>query len=73
MGNTKLIADQINNFDFYYEMSDDTSKFDKGTRVEKEIKDQLAGMNADQLTEVMENVTVSQESVDRYFKDSFTK
>ncbi len=72
MTNTiQSIADQINNFDYFYEMSDDNSKYENGTQSEKEIKSALSKLTTDQIKEVRTQVTVNEEWVNRYFAQFF--
>lgn len=72
MTNTiQQIADQINAFDYFYEMSDDTRKFDLGRKAQAAIKSQLAELSESELIEVRDLLTANMDHVCRYFGKFF--
>ncbi len=52
-------------------MSDDHSKYENGTKSQKEIITALSSMTSDQIKEVQAQITVSEEWVNRYFAQFF--
>ena len=71
MKNTATLIDRINKFDYYYEMSDDSRKYDAGLAEEKAIRSELEELNREDLIDVQDNVTPSQDSLNRYFEEFF--
>ncbi|HOY11612.1 MAG TPA: hypothetical protein PLY70_00675 [Saprospiraceae bacterium] len=71
MTTTESFADQVNNFDFYFEMSDSTKTYYKGVSAQSEIKQIAESMTANELIEAKKLITVEQELIDRYFQGLF--
>lgn len=65
------IADQINAFDYFYEMSDSDAKYRAGRKAEATIKSQLSEMSERELIEVRGLLTANIEHVCRYFGKFF--
>ena len=69
---TQTTIDKINNFDYYYEMSDDSRKYSQGARAEKEIHVALDAMTNEELIEVRDGLTKDMDLVNRYFNQFAT-
>ncbi len=68
----KNLTDRINNFDFFYEMSDSHEVYDRGNKEEKSIKAELSSLNENELREVLTGLDNSNmEWINRYFKSYF--
>jgi hypothetical protein len=67
------ISQRINQFDFFYEMSDDHSKYCRGLQEEASIKGALSSLSNQQLTEVKKSISADEEFVNRYFKTFFAE
>lgn len=62
------LISKINQFDYYYEMSDSPDSYSRGKRNQDEILRRLQEMSASQLQRVRESVEVSTDLLSRYFK-----
>ncbi|MBK8391350.1 MAG: hypothetical protein IPL23_19545 [Saprospiraceae bacterium] len=71
MTNVESFAYQVNNFDFYYEMSDSTKTYYKGAAAKTEIKNTAESMTPNELNEAKKLITVEQELIERYFQGLF--
>ena len=71
MTTTQTITDQINSFDYYYEMSDSYKKQSNGSYNEKQIKLALDQLSVEELQEVKKGITKDAEYVNRYFAKYF--
>jgi len=73
MNKTERITNQINTFDFFYEMSDSDKTYRDGRRNEQEIKTELSKLSNSELIEVKKGLTVDMDNVNRYFDLSTTE
>jgi hypothetical protein len=62
------LAQKINTFDYYFEFSDDASKFNDGSREQYAINKELQKMDDFQLEELSELITKDQNLIERYFE-----
>lgn len=68
IGYMKQLANKINNFDNYYEMSDDPRIYDKGEKDKKLIKKEISLLNQEQIKELESYLNSKGRRVwDRYF------
>lgn len=65
------LANRINNFDFFYEMSDSSEVWAKGSRNENEIKKELDKLSNNELVALNEMINAKRDFVNRYFKNYF--
>lgn len=66
--NIEELAQKINTFDYYFEFSDDASKFNDGSREQYAINKELQKMDDFQLEELSELITKDQNLIERYFE-----
>ncbi|MCB0649441.1 MAG: hypothetical protein KDC49_22385 [Saprospiraceae bacterium] len=71
MTTSQTLANSINAFDYYYEMSDSDRTYSNGKRSQKAIKEAASEMTAEELMEARKMITVEQELIDRYFAGLF--
>jgi len=62
------LAQKINTFDYYFEYSDDSSKFNDGSREQYTINKELQKMDDFQLEELSELLTKDRYLIERYFE-----
>ena len=62
------LAQKINTFDYYFEYSDDSSKFNDGSREQYTINKELQKMDDFQLEELSELLTKDRHLIERYFE-----
>jgi len=62
------LAHKINTFDYYFEYSDDSSKFNDGSREQYTINKELQKMDDFQLEELSELLTKDRHLIERYFE-----
>ena len=62
------LAQKINTFDYYFEYSDDASKFNDGSREQYTINKELQKMNDFQIEELLELITKDRNLIERYFE-----
>jgi len=62
------LAQKINTFDYYFEYSDDSSKFNDGSREQYTINKALQKMDDFQLEELSELLTKDRHLIERYFE-----
>ncbi len=67
----KATIEKLNSFDPYFMFSDDSRKYDQGSRGKREIIDLLDSLTPEQISEVKEGLTVSMEFVNVHFKTYF--
>ena len=66
--NIEELAQKINTFDYYFEYSDDASKFNDGSREQYTINKELQKMNDFQIEELSELLTKDRNLIERYFE-----
>jgi len=66
--NIEELAQKINTFDYYFEYSDDSSKFNDGSREQYTINKALQKMDDFQLEELSELLTKDRHLIERYFE-----
>lgn len=71
MTNSTNIANRINNFDFYYGRSDCHSTYKAGLAEHKSIIAELEELSNNELIQVKEMITVSEDTVNSYFGEFF--
>ena len=71
MNNTTALAERINSFNFYYEMSDDNGKWLIANREEEEIIAELSTLSTEELREVKASFTADEGEINRYFSEFF--
>ena len=62
------LAQKINTFDYYFESSDDASKFNDGSREQYTINKALQKMDDFQLEELSELIIKNKNLIERYFE-----
>jgi hypothetical protein len=62
------LAQKINTFDYYFEYSDDASKFNDGSREQYAINKALQKMDDFQIEELSELITKDKNLIERYFE-----
>ena len=62
------LAQKINTFDYYFEYSDDASKFNDGSREQYTINKELQKMDDFQIEELLELITKDRHLIERYFE-----
>ena len=66
--NITELAQKINTFDYYFEYSDDASKFNDGSREQYTINKELQKMDDFQIEELLELITKDRNLIERYFE-----
>ena len=62
------LAQKINTFDYYFEYSDDASKFNDGSREQYTINKELQKMDDFQIEELYKLITKDINLIERYFE-----
>ena len=62
------LAQKINTFDYYFEYSDDASKFNDGSREQYTINKELQKMDDFQIEELSKLITKDINLIERYFE-----
>ena len=62
------LAQKINTFDYYFEYSDDASKFNDGSREQYTINKALQSMDDFQIEELSKLITKDINLIERYFE-----
>ena len=66
--NIEELAQKINTFDYYFEYSDDASKFNDGSREQYTINKELQKMDDFQIEELYKLITKDINLIERYFE-----
>ena len=66
--NIEELAQKINTFDYYFEYSDDSSKFNDGSREQYTINKALQSMDDFQIEELSKLITKDINLIERYFE-----
>lgn len=66
--NIEELAQKINTFDYYFEYSDDASKFNDGSNEQYTINKELQKMDDFQIEELSELLTKDRHLIERYFE-----
>ena len=66
--NIEELAQKINTFDYYFEYSDDASKFNDGSRGQYTIDKALQSMDDFQIDELSKIITKDINLIERYFE-----
>ena len=66
--NIEELAQKINTFDYYFEYSDDASKFNDGSREQYTINKALQSMDDFQIEELSKLITKDKNLIERYFE-----
>jgi hypothetical protein len=66
--NIEELAQKINTFDYYFEYSDDASKFNDGSREQYTINKALQSMDDFQIEELSKLITKDINLIERYFE-----
>lgn len=66
--NIEELAQKINTFDYYFEYSDDASKFNDGSREQYTINKELQKMDDFQIEELSKLITKDINLIERYFE-----
>jgi hypothetical protein len=66
--NIEELAQKINTFDYYFEYSDDASKFNDGSREQYTINKELQSMDDFQIEELSKLITKDINLIERYFE-----
>lgn len=66
--NIEELAHKINTFDYYFEYSDDASKFNDGSREQYTINKALQSMDDFQIEELSKLITKDKNLIERYFE-----
>ena len=64
----KELAQKINTFDYYFEYSDDASKFNDGSNEQYTINKELQSMDDFQIEELSKLITKDINLIERYFE-----
>ena len=62
------LAQKINTYDYYFEYSDDASKFNDGSREQYTINKALQSMDDFQIEELSKLITKDKNLIERYFE-----
>ncbi len=66
------LADRINNFDLFYEMSDDNRVYTKGKEEEEKIENILSQITDEDKKDIFSNLDmVGKKVINRYFENFF--
>ena len=66
--NIEELAQKINTFDYYFEYSDDASKFNDGSNEQYTINKELQSMDDFQIEELSKLITKDKNLIERYFE-----
>jgi hypothetical protein len=66
--NIEELAQKINTFDYYFEYSDDASKFNDGSNEQYTINKELQKMDDFQIEELSKLITKDINLIERYFE-----
>ena len=66
--NIEELAQKINTFDYYFEYSDDASKFNDGSNEQYTINKELQKMDDFQIEELSKLITKDKNLIERYFE-----
>mgnify|MGYP003645793702 FL=1 len=66
--NIPELAQKINTFDYYFEYSDDASKFNDGSNEQYTINKELQSMDDFQIEELSKLITKDKNLIERYFE-----
>ena len=66
--NIEKLAQKINTFDYYFEYSDDASKFNDGSNEQYTINKELQKMDDFQIEELSKLITKDINLIERYFE-----
>ena len=66
--NIEELAQKINTFDYYFEYSDDASKFNDGSREQYTINKALQSMDDFKIEELSKLITKDKNLIERYFE-----
>ena len=66
--NIEELAQKINTFDYYFEYSDDASKFNDGSNEQYTINKELQKMDDFQIEELSELIIKNKNLIKRYFE-----
>lgn len=66
--NIEELAQKINTFDYYFEYSDDASKFNDGSNEQYTINKELQSMDDFQIEELSKLITKDINLIERYFE-----
>jgi hypothetical protein len=66
--NIEELAQKINTFDYYFEYSDDASKFNDGSNEQYTINKELQKMDDFQIEELYKLITKDINLIERYFE-----